>query len=267
MREAKPKHASLRPADFTSGGLLDDADVTITEARFVMWDYQGQIREPVPAMAVTMETGGEGTPLTETYTQYYSCGDSKNMTPSQDGKTLEVTGSHGLKSNSNAGQFLTELVKAGFPDSKLAEGDISVLDGMEAHVIRIPQPKRAGLAKSAANPDKEQTILVVNKIHKLPWDKTAKKSQVAKMPVKAETAAAPVSTEAHTEKAKTVVMDILANLGGSAPKNKIVAEVFKALISDPDRQAVIALVYQDGFLASDSNPWKYDPKTTKVEIG
>src|SRR6266516_2587704 len=263
----KPKRASLRPSDFTTGGLIDDVDVTVTEARFVMWDYAGQVRDPVPALAITMETGGDGTPITETYTQYYTAGDAKNLMPSQDGKALEVVGgSGGLKSNSNAGNFLVSLVNAGFPEERLLDGDISVMDGLEAHVHRIPQPERKGLVKSA-DKTREATILVVSKIHRFPWEgKKAKAAgSVSKMPTaKSAAASAPAegaitpTGEAQIEKARTVVLGILTQMGGSILKNRLTAEVFKVLASDPDRQAIVGMVYQDSFLGGEGHPWKYD---------
>src|SRR2546428_11523323 len=260
----KPKRASLRPSDFTTGGLIDDVDVTVTEARFVMWDYAGQVRDAVPALAVTMETGGEGTPITETYTQYYSAGDSRNLMPSSDGKALEVVGgSGGLKSSSNAGNFLVSLVNAGFPEERLLDGDISVMDGLEAHVHRIPQPERKGLVKTPKQGDREATILVVSKIHRFPWEKAKAKAagaSVSKMPpskgpataAEAHAAAAahgaPQGNEAQVEKARTVVLGILTQLGGSVLKNRLTAEEFKRLASDPDRQAIVGMVYHDAFI-------------------
>jgi hypothetical protein len=269
----KPKRASLRPSDFTTGGLIDDVDITVTEARFVMWDYAGQLRDPIPALAVTMETGGEGTPLTETYTQYYSAGDSRNLMPSADGKALEIVGgTGGLKSSSNAGHFLVSLVNAGFPEDRLLEGDISVLDAMECHVHRIPQPERKGLIKTPKQGDREATILVVSKIHHFPWEgKKAKAAgaSVSKMPAKDTVAAEATATgpnAAMVEKARATVLGILANLGGSVAKNRLTAEVFKVLMSDPDRQAVLRLAYQDEFLMGEGHPWKYDAKAQKVEM-
>ena len=273
----KPKRASLRPSDFTTGGLIDDVDVTVSEARFVMWDYAGQVRDPVPALAVSMEVGGEGTPLTETYTQYYSAGDARNLMPSSDGKALDVIGgSGGLKTSSNAGQFLVSLVNAGFPEDRLLEGDISVMDGLEAHVHRIPQPERKGIVKDPGK-TREATILVVSKIHRFPWDakkpKTTGGGSVSRMPAaKASTGpstaaeAHAVAGAAHMEKARTVVLGILTGSGGSILKNRLTAEVFKVLASDPDRQAIVGLVYQDSFLGGEGHPWSYDAKAGKVEM-
>ena len=40
---------SLRPSEAKSGGLLDDADVTIKQARFVRYDYGGKAEKPALA--------------------------------------------------------------------------------------------------------------------------------------------------------------------------------------------------------------------------
>ena len=72
--------------------------------------------------------------------------------------------------------------------------------------------------------------------------------------------------EAQVEKASTVVLGILTQMGGSILKNRLTAEVFKVLASDPDRQTIVGMVYQDSFLGGEGHPWKYDAKAQKVEM-
>ena len=78
---------SLRPSSYTSGGLIDDCDVTFKELRFALWDYDGKADADVPALRVTMETeDGEST------IQYFSAGRTDHFMPTEDG--LGAVGSH-----------------------------------------------------------------------------------------------------------------------------------------------------------------------------
>jgi hypothetical protein len=137
------------------------------------------------------------------------------------------------------------------------------------------------LVKTAKEGQREATILVVSKIHRFPWDQKKPKTagaSVSKMPTaKASQAGAStgpstaaeahaVTGQAHLEKARTVVLGILTGSGGSVLKNRLTAEVFKVLASDPDRQAIVGLVYQDSFLGGEGHPWSYDAKAGKVEM-
>jgi hypothetical protein len=242
---------SLRPSDAQAGGFLDDIDVTLAECRFVIWDYMGKAA-PAVALKVSMEEA-DGI----THEQYYSAGDPSKVTPSPDGKTLiPQAGATGLNNNTNALAFIASIVNAGFPEDKLGS-DASVFDGLGAHVNQVAQPKRAGLKDQKEG----KTYLLVSKITRLPWDavptKPAKGAPVAKSaapgprPVAAVPSPAPANgtpTDAMVEKARVAVMSILAEKGGSIPRAKLSQEAFRLLSSDPDRNAIVKLVYDDGFL-------------------
>ena len=74
----------------------------------------------------------------------------------------------------------------------------SVVAGMNVHVHRQAQPKRSGLAQPAREDGREATILLVDKINRLPWEKkgTAATKATAKSEPKEEAAATPAAATA-----------------------------------------------------------------------
>jgi hypothetical protein len=55
-------------------------------------------------------------------------------------------------------------------------------------------------------------------------------------------------SETLTEKARVTVISILTEKGGTIPRSKLSQEAFRLLSNDPDRNAIVKLVYDDGFL-------------------
>jgi hypothetical protein len=263
---------SLRPSDAQTGAFLDDIDVTLKECRFVTWDYMGKAN-PATALKVTMEE-----PDGITHEQYYSAGDPSKVTPSSDGKTLvPQAGATGLNNNTNALAFISSIINAGFPEDKLGS-DASVFDGLGAHVNQVAQPKRAGLKDQKEG----KTYLLVTKITRLPWDapavKPAKGAPVAKSaapgprPVAAAPAASPAPTNGTptnemVEKARVTVISILTEKGGSVPRSKLSQEAFRLLSNDPDRNAIVKMVYDDGFLTQSVAEGVFAFDGTTVTLG
>ena len=155
---------SLNPDTFTAGGAgLNDVNATFIKNRFVQCELQAE---------------GEKT----TVLQYFSAGDLKRFQPSEDGRQLEKVGSaETLNNNTNFNTLIKSIRDAGFPSDKLDTEDqgIGALDGLYAHVIQIPQQKRAGLEGSKDG----KTVMVVDKIIKLPWENTTATGAVAKTKV------------------------------------------------------------------------------------
>lgn len=267
---------SINPANAVQGGgQFDDVDVTIKQVRTTLWDYNGKIPSPVVALAVTFEhaEGGE-------FVQHYSAGDPKNFVPSEDGHRFVPVGSAvGLNENTNAMAFLVSFINSGFPGDKVTD-DVTVFEGTRVHVQNIPQPKRPGLAQ----PTGKNLVLVVNKIHSLPWEtstapKTLPKPKAATAP-KVGNAAGPVQgqapsvTPAQTEesggqdelmaKATEGMLAIVSAKGGMIPKAQIAQEAFKLFSKDPQRNQLVALIYNDVFLAQPGAPWTFDGTTVKL---
>jgi len=260
---------SLNPEGFTEGGgLVDDVDGIIKESLFVAYDYNGKSKDPAPCIKLTVDVDGDE------HTQYYSMGTTKDWIPSEDGKQLIKAGSaNSIRLTSNGGIFLKALVDAGFPTDKLGD-DITVLEGVKAHFIQIPEPERKGITRTKEQQDKidkwgPKTILVVSEIIELPWDK--KEAKTKKTPgstTATKSAAAPTKTATKTAtketddsaddvatKATEWVMEFLGE-SGSVAKKDLPTKIFKEKKDDPDKNAVIKLVFTDEFLSS--GPWNFD---------
>lgn len=252
---------SLRPETFVEGGgLVDDVDLTIQEAKFVMWDYNGKIPQASPALCLSMLAEEN-----EKIEQYYSMGSSKDWMPSDNGKQLLSVGqATGIRKTSNGGIFLTSLVDAGFPVEKLGD-DITVLEGLQAHMIRVPAPKRSGLKQEEKK--YEQTILVISEIIAMPGDKkkptgAPKGAKTSKATTASGIGGGAAKTKMEsgdrdnvTEKATTQILSLL-EANGSIAKKDIPGKLFQTMKSDPDRNAIIKMVFDDEFLSS--GPWTYE---------
>lgn len=266
---------SLRTDNMTAGGpLLDDVDVKITTAEFVLYDYDGKADVEVPCLHLTL-TDAEG----NEHEQYFSAGKKEDFVPTDDGEGLDAVGSKtGINSSSNAGQFLTSLVNAGVDESVL-DGPISGLVGTSVHVKRVSQGKSANIAGG-----KERFVLLAETL--LDEDPTAGAS---KPKAGAKKTAAPVKTAAKTagkvngaaksgakaaapkenpidEDAAGYVVMALAEAGGSLTKVKLGQAIFKAIEKgDPNRQAIVQRVAQKDFLEGRPE-WTFDGATvTAVE--
>lgn len=250
----------LRPSGFSEGGgLLDDVNATIKEARFEIFDYQGK-GTPAPSLRInlTLEDGSEAS-------QNWSCGKAQDWQPSEDGKKLVAIGrATALNRQSNVALLLESIVNSGFPEDKIGD-EITVFEGMEAHFIRVPAPERKGIAKrtDAQGNVIEQTILTVDKINKLPWEKKAAApkgaAKAAAAPAKGAPAkAAPAAAAAGdlTEVASNAIVEILAENPEGIAKAQLPALLFKKLATHPQKAQVLQVAFKDDFLSSGS--WTYE---------
>lgn len=250
-----PETASFKPSEMgEGGGLLDDVDVTLKECRVCTWDYNGTVPTAVPAIKVVMQLTDGG----DTAEQYWSAGSPKDWMPSDDGKKLVAIGKQTvLVRSSNAGILMESILNSGFPEDKLGD-DISVLEGMEAHLMRVPAPKRGGLVKKARADGREfeDTILTVSKIHKLPWEKKGKAKGKA-------TDEAGGGDEAVKASAEAALMAVLAQHPDGVTKQQIPGLVFKEVdAKDPNRNEVVKLVFTDDFLKV--GPWSFEDGIVKL---
>lgn len=250
---------SLNPQDHVEGtSLLDDVDVLFTEPEFTMFDYGGKRAEPAPALKIVMlpldEEGNAG----EAVDQYFSVGNASDWMPSDDGREIIAIGkATALNTNSNISLFLQSMLNSGFPAEKMGS-DCSFLDGIKAHVNRVPAPERPGLKKDASSSDRARTVLIVTAILEIPGEKAAGKKAPAKAAGKApaKPAAAAKKPAAATEgegvddKAVETMLSILADEPSGIAKSKIPGKVFKLLKDDPDRNDVLKLLSSDEFLNS-----------------
>lgn len=150
------------------GGLIDDVNVEILDAKFVEYDYDGSVNPPVLALAVELNPydGGEDA---KPSVEYLSAGALTRFVPSEDGSmAVPVGDAQLLNDNCNAIKFLFSALEQGFPEDLLEAGDVTTLVGMKCHILRVEAPKRQGLIRGGKNADRPQTTLTVSSIIELP---------------------------------------------------------------------------------------------------
>lgn len=252
---AKEKGASFSPDTFSEGGgLLDNVDVTWEEVRFELWDYDGKIPTPTPAMKVRMKVEDQEEPVD----QYFSAGNPQDWTPSKDGTKLVAIGrATGINKTSNLGILMTSLLEAKFPADKMEGDDCTVFEGLKCHMVRVKAPERKGLAPTARADGRvfDKTNLVVDRIIKLPWEK------------KGTTSTTPKGGKNESEgddvgdKTIGIIQEILEENPKGVNKKKLAQLVLEKMKGDPDRNTALKLAYSDKFLSE--GPWEYEDGVVK----
>lgn len=274
---------SFLPKDAeVGGGSLSDVDAKIVKARFAPFDYNGKVSPAVCALLVTYLPKGmeveEGEELPWYLTAAYSCGPLDKYTATEDGTGVIAAGSaKGFNKQSNVMTFFTALVNKGFPEATLAKGDISVLDGMEVHLVQVAQQKREGL-KGSNSGDDPKGIVLIDKILAMPGEVATPKPKAADKPATEKkaaadkpktTGAAPKALSASSpeiiEAAHAAIMQIVSENGGKATKAEIAGKIFKLLAGEPDvarKNAIIQAAYKDETL--ESGPWTFEGTTVTL---
>jgi hypothetical protein len=265
---ANQQGVSLRPSDLQhSTGLIDDADLTVKEAKFLLYDYNGTVQNATLALGLIL-VDDEG----KEYEQYFSAGDPKHFVPSKDGKrAIQVGQKTGLNDNSNFAMFIMALVNAGFPEDQLSD-DVSAFEGLYAHWNRQAQPERSGLAQGQKQEKgREKSVLVPTKILSMPGE--AKKGATKGKATTAATKAAPAKANGSSATAPSddldaaatdAVLTVIGDAGGSIEKTKLSPALFKQLAKDPNRNKIVQMAFKDDFLAADGRPWQYDGATISL---
>ena len=222
---------SIRPSEMVEGGAVPvDQNLTVKEARFVLFDYQGKAPKTTAVrLTLVSDKGMENE-------QHDSASDPARFIPSEDGKSIIPVGTAvAINKSSNFHVLMDALVNAGFPENKLGS-DISVLDGLYAYWIGIPEPTRSGLVRTAEQMARGPKILSVpSKINSLPWEKKAAAPEAAKAP---EAAGDDVTAKAAMDFIGKVVAE-----AGSVTRQDLAVRVFKDLAKDPNRDAVATLIF------------------------
>lgn len=245
---------SLRPSAFAQGGgLVDDADLTISKARFISTNYGGKSDNDVVVLNLTL-TDDEGAD----FEQMYSCGNGFVPAETGDDATqgtflVPVGDKTAPSGSSNFALMLTSLINTGLPEDLLDSGYINELEGFKGHWNRVPAPKRGNLpSRAGQDPNRVATILLCTTVIHLPGEapKAAAKGKAApatkaapKAAAGKPAAAAPAATDL-TDEIAGVLMGAFAEAGiESAPKVKLVQMLFKAVEkTDPNRQAMMSAV-------------------------
>jgi hypothetical protein len=246
--------ASFNPEDHTSGGYLDDKDVTIVESRVVEFDFNGKA-DPTCCWMVQFRPDGGADDGEDDRTEYYSIGPLTKFTPNSD-NTRAVAVIPGAKMNnkSKASMFARSLTEAGVALS----ADVSILDGKRVHVNVLPLP---AFTDKDGNKVDGKTVTAVTAL--LDGDAPAAKPKAkVKGKAKAKAKAAPAAEDGGSsdtdEAAEGVVMGVLAEGGGTATKAGLPNAAFKAIKDTKVRNPVIKLVASDDWLGAEERPWSYD---------
>jgi hypothetical protein len=170
----KPTRVSMNPDSFTAGGLINDIDITISDAQTTTWDMNGAVSPDTPFLAVEM-TDGNGT----AHVQYYSAGKPEDWAPEESGEGfVSPSGKTGINGTTNLGMFLASLVEAGFPKELFDDGNLKVIIGTQVHVLQKVL-ERQGLIRTGKNASRPNQVLLVSKLNALPGADTATTSTKA----------------------------------------------------------------------------------------
>ena len=220
-----------------STGAPIDQNLLVKDARFVAFDYQGKGAPSVGAMLTYVQDTGAET------TQFYSVAsvESRRFAPSTDGKTLIQTGSAGKISKScNFHILMREMANAGFPRDRLT-GDVSVLIGLYAYYVGVPEPTRSGLQRTAEQAAVKRVIVAPAKIHNLPWEpKVEAPAMDVGVPAIAPAPTAPPAEDPNLAAAVEFVGRVVAD--GPKTRGQIAASLFTDSAVDPSSRDGIAEV-------------------------
>ena len=246
MSESEVRLIDLRPSQAYSGGaMIPEGDYEIVDAHFGPWDYNGTRAVAVPGLCVVFKGPDQ------TYTQWYSAGDMKNLEPYNGGKNLKAVGSStSLNNQCNCFQFLTSLVRAGF-DDELILHDITTLNGLKVKVVHEPTIER----EIAGEKKKAGSMAVVGKIlfnpHKDKDAKTAKGKPAAAATAKTKSNGADTSDAGITEKTTTTLISVLKGAGKPMEKKEVSSAMWTKIPgNDTDRSKMMNLIIQDSYLSS-----------------
>ena len=278
---------SLMPEDFSEGGgLWENKNVRFTNCRFESeYDYGGKFKGPA-FVSDLVDLDEEGV-----ITQGWSIG--KGLTAT-DGKKATATGDKLMGStlvkSTNFAMLITSIVDALADAEKsdnvkkmFGEGKASGLDGLEAFMVR-KKVEREGLVPKKREDGRvyDQTVLIVDTIGKLPWEKKAPPgaSSKGKAGSPVGTKAAPGAAKSVAEavdgvqdKALMVVGQVVSKAGEEGiSRDDLNAAVFKSIKVVAERNKVCELVFAgdtaEWLVANaEAGGWSYDEAGDIVVAG
>ena len=159
---------------FVQGGLINDVDVTITAASYVMFDYDGNL-DSEACMARLVLTDNEGSE----HVNHWSMGGKEgDYVPTKDGKGIRsLNGKTALNKGSNYHLLVESLNACGMPEGFIAD-EITNLVGAKVHVLRKPAPQRNIEGQKKREDGRVPEVLVVSEVYK--WPKGAKGAKTTK---------------------------------------------------------------------------------------
>jgi hypothetical protein len=171
---------SLNPKTFVSGGLLNDVDVEIVEARYALFDYQGTV--DAANMRTSLRLQLRTLDGAQDATEHLTLGATTDFVPndSDGGLTLRpLSGKTALSKRSKLYFFLQSLTEAGADMSRLDSGRADELEGLKFHFVRKAMPDMGGLEVTRRGKNQDQAIeyIHVTKVIDWPQKKAAPKPE------------------------------------------------------------------------------------------
>lgn len=263
---AKPSGAiSMKLDSFVQGGLLDDVDATFSNTRLELKTL-GAGKEGVYVCADLTVDGDDSV-----HEQFFRAGNAEHFGISEDDdKFIVATGEKGgLIKGTNWHRLWASLVKLGLSEAEYDKKGVACLDGLKAHLVRVPVPEneRRGMVtddgKKAADP------LIATKIITFPGGKAGKATTTTKAAPKAK------KVEEETEETgdgevseldaalREIVTKALAK--GAVNKKKLVSPAYSGLDAK-QRSAGSKRVVEDEFLIEGAGEglWEFDIETGEV---
>src|SRR3990167_6700101 len=254
--------ASLLPDEMVAGGLADDFDGIVREARYAPFDYMGNIEEPVLAIALKIERldVGKGADDDERFIhQFWSAGNMDHFRPSMDGKeatpgngmeigpgvyALRVGQKTALNNNTNAAQLMRSLLDAQFPREKFSP-DVRFMEGLKGHWNRLPPDKKGGQFKDQ-RPEQRDKASKRDVLCLTRFDGFEKGPTTAG--TKSSTSTAAVSTSSVDDKLVEIVTATVKPGAPAIKKTALSGAVLKAAKGDKDVNAMVKRVTSTDFL-------------------
>lgn len=259
--------ASLLPDEMVSGGLPDDFDGVVREARYAPFDYNGTIDEPALAIMLKIERLGVDADDDDRFiVQHWSAGSMKHFRPSVDGvnptpgegmeiepgyTAVRVGEKTALNNNTNAAQLMRSMLDAQFPRAKFSP-DVRFIEGMKAHWNRLPPDKKGGQFKDQTEEQKERSskrdVLCVTRFDGFDGTATVPGKTAPATKTMGGTASAPSpAVGSIDDKLVAIVVGVLKP-GVAVKKTALSGAVLKAAKGDKDANAMVKRVTTTEFL-------------------
>lgn len=274
MTENTTNFASLIPDDFSEGGGLP-AVGTLCKMEPAFVNFEFTAGKPVPALMVSLTDVNSGEDYGQ---QYYTVGSPENWEVSADGKSLIPIGGKVIAKSSDVAQFIMAAINAGYPQDRLAAGDITKMSGTVALMGETPALDYKGQQRQKKSKDGKEyaaTLIVPVEVKELPnANPNAKKTKAtstaksAAPATKAAPANAPSpaasSSDAIKDKAVQFILELVSEAGDEGLAKKGLAG--KAMIrfkEDADRSNIVMLCGSDEFLGN-SDIWSFENGIIKL---
>lgn len=278
------KLVSTNPNDFVSAGLARDFDGVIVKSRYMLAGPGVETELPYTPDKLTLVLGVTIKPDEESgydeFTQYYSHGSGDDFKPTEDGDEPAEEGRYTMptgqrkapNNGTNAADFLSKLIDAGFPSEELSF-DISAIEGARGYFTRVPQRKRSGLVTRESDRGPAEILIMTE--YKGRESAGGKKTGAGSK--KGAGSASGSKANGSTESADSAggdefsgtlaaaVLGVLSEAGGdSMPRAKVVAEVSKTLPAGEKAKGIKTMT--EAWFQQDDQPWQYDVNKSSVSL-